>query len=202
MIGYLLFKIRYHIYVGLSKVFEPKRNEYVMFLLGRYPQNFKHGFKAVLDSRSLFRYSIGSTCIVIRFNTTKSLDEVQQTLSRVYSGYMDSFFIFDASSRHAKTLDQVHYKHLYDETIEVRTVESSLNRIQEFIEVLQQMKQEFMRMLKEREEFEDFTQDNNSTEQQITMEDIDPILEKIKETGLESLTEQEKLILKKYTKND
>lgn len=202
MIGYLLFKIRYHIYVGLSKVFEPKRNEYVMFLLGRYPQNFKHGFKAVLDSRSLFRYSIGSTCIVIRFNTTKSLDEVQQTLGRVYSGYMDSFFIFDASSRHAKTLDQVHYKHLYDETIEVRTVESSLNRIQEFIEVLQQMKQEFMRMLKEREEFEDFTQDNNSTEQQITMEDIDPILEKIKETGLESLTEQEKLILKKYTKND
>jgi hypothetical protein len=202
MISYLLFKIRYHIYVGLSKVFEPKRNEYIMFLLGRYPQNFKHGFKAILDSRSLFRYSIGSTCIVIRFSTTKNLDEVQQTLSRVYSGYMDSFFIFESTSRHAKTLDQVHYKHLYDDTVEVRTVESSLNRIQEFIEVLQQMKQQFMRMFKEQEEYQEDVTNEGDTEERITMDDIDPILEKIKESGIESLTEQEKLILKKYTKND
>jgi hypothetical protein len=34
------------------------------------------------------------------------------------------------------------------------------------------------------------------------MEEIDPILDKIKEDGIDSLTEKEKIILKKYTKND
>ena len=41
--------------------------------------------------------------------------------------------------------------------------------------------------------------DNDSHDDEITMEDIDPILEKIKEQGIDSLTEQEKIILKKYT---
>jgi hypothetical protein len=44
--------------------------------------------------------------------------------------------------------------------------------------------------------------DNERFNGKVTMEDIDPILEKIKEYGIESLTENERLILKKYTKND
>jgi hypothetical protein len=200
MITYFLFKIRYYIYVSLSKLFQPKRNEYIMFFLGRYPQNFKHGFKAILDTTSMFRYSIGSACIVIRFDTTKNLFEVQEIFNRVYQGYMDSFFIFDSKSKHAKTMDQVHYKHLYDPMTELKTPTEALNRVQEFIEVLQQMKYTFMRLIQEHQEMESETNLVNNLDDVITMDDIDPILEKIKESGIESLTEKEKLILKKYTK--
>jgi hypothetical protein len=171
-----------------------------MFFLGRYPQNFKHGFKAVLDAQSMFRYSIGSACIVIRFNTTKNLFEAQEIFNKVYQGYMDSFFIFDAKSKHAKTMDRVHYKHLYDPTTELKTPTEALNRIQEFIEVLQQMKYTFMRLIQEHQDIETETNLVSNSDDVITMDDIDPILEKIKESGIESLTEKEKLILKKYTK--
>jgi hypothetical protein len=43
---------------------------------------------------------------------------------------------------------------------------------------------------------------DNEHDDEITMEEIDPILDKIKEDGIDSLTEKEKIILKKYTKND
>jgi hypothetical protein len=201
MISFFLFKIRYHLHVSLLKIFKPKRYEYIMFFLGRYPENFRHGFKAILDTNSFFRYSIGSACIVIRFDSKKDIFEIQDTLNKMYYGYMDSFFIFDAKSKHAKVLDQVHYKHLYDPRVEVKTPDQALNRIQEFIEVLQQMRYNFLKLIKEHQETEEI-EIRDKTDEKITMEDIDPILEKIKENGIESLTENEKLILKKYTKND
>lgn len=201
MMGFLLFKIKYHIYVTVSKLFTPKRNEFIMFFLGRYPQNFKHGFKAVLDANSMFRYSIGSACIVIRFDTKKNIFEVQETLNKVYYGYMDSFFIFNAKYVHGKVLDQVHYKHLYDPQTPVKTPEQSLNRVQEFIEVLQQMRYNFIKLMNQNQQI-DKNIDDERVIDEITMDDIDPILEKIKQFGIDSLTENERLILKKYTNND
>ena len=97
-------------------------------------------------------------------------------------------------------MDQVHYKHLYDPMTELKTPTEALNRVQEFIEVLQQMKYTFMRLIEEHQEMESETNLVNNLDDVITMDDIDPILEKIKESGIESLTEKEKLILKKYTK--
>lgn len=172
-----------------------------MFFVGRYPENFRYGFKAVLDSNSMFRYSIGSAYIVIRFDSKKDMFEVQEIFNKIYYGYVDSFFIFDAKNKHAKVLDRVHYKHLYDPKVEIKTPDQALNRIQEFIEVLQQMKYNFIKLMKEHQEMEE-THISETTDEKITMEDIDPILEKIKEHGMGSLTENEKLILKKYTKND
>jgi hypothetical protein len=172
-----------------------------MFFLGRYPENFRHGFKPVLDSNSIFRYSIGSSCIVLRFDSKKDIFEVQEIFNKVYYGYMDSFFIFDAKSKHAKILDKVHYKHLYDPDVEVKNADQALNKVQEFIEVLQQMKNNFIRLMSDNNMGE--TEINKPiNDEVITMDDIDPILEKIKSYGIDSLTEQEKLILKKYTNND
>lgn len=201
MISLLFFKIKFYIYIIFSKLFTPKRKEFIMFFLGRYPENFKHGFKAVLDSKSMFRYSIGSACIVIRFDTKKNIFEVQETLSKVYNGYMDSFFIFDTKNVHAKVIDQVHYEHLYDPKTKVKTVEQSLNRVQDFIDVLQQMRYNFIKLMNQNQQInEDVINDN--VKKEITMDDIDPILEKIKQFGVDSLTENERLILKKYTNND
>jgi hypothetical protein len=63
------------------------------------------------------------------------------------------------------------------------------------------MKREFIEMFNELQNtmVDEPKTDNDNHEEDITMEDIDPILEKIKEHGIDSLTEIEKITLKKYT---
>jgi hypothetical protein len=205
MFSNLFFYIRYNIYISAKKLFSPKRREYIIIFLGKYPDNFKHGFKAILDLNSLLKYSIGSACIVVRFDTTKKINEVQQTLNRVYSGYMDSFLLFEVNDKnYVKTLGDVHYKHLYDKTSGVKSIDSALNKIQGFIDIVSKMREEFINLLTQQMESGEFIDDTKPIEQvepNITMDDIDPILEKIKDFGIKSLTKQEELILKKYTKN-
>jgi hypothetical protein len=201
MLEFLFFKIRYYLYVTITKIFTPKRNKFIIFFIGGYPQNFKHGFKAVLDANSMFRYSIGSACIVIRFDTKKNILEVRQILNNVYYGHMYSFFIFNEKNIHAKVLDQVHYKNLYDQQIQVKTPEQSLNTIQDFIVVLEQMRSNFIKLIDQNQQMTETPIDERVSEK-ITMTDINPILEKIKQFGIDSLTENERLILEKYTSND
>ena len=67
------------------------------------------------------------------------------------------------------------------------------------------MRQEFIDMLTQQLESGGIMNDEpyiiKDTNQVLTMDDIDPILEKIKDLGIKSLTKEEELILKKYTKN-
>ena len=181
-----------------TMIFKQKRNEYLIFFLGRYPENIRHGFKAILDSKSIFRYSISSACMVIRFDTNKKLDEVRDALASIYDGYADSFFIFDVKSNHTKVLDATHYKHLYDKTTVIGTPDHELSRLHEFILTLQQMKSNILKLIDENKDSNDLA----PPEEKPTIADIDPILDKIKEMGINSLTENEKLILKKYTNDD
>ena len=51
--------------------------------MGKYPENFKHGFNAVLDADSILRYSISQSTIVVRFTSTKKIVEVQQIFNKV-----------------------------------------------------------------------------------------------------------------------
>ena len=206
MFSNLFFYIRYNIYINVKKIFSPKRKEYIILFLGRYPDNFKHGFKVILDSNSLLRYSIGSACIVVRFDSTKKIKEIQQTLNRVYNGYMDSFLLFEVNNNnYVKTLGDVHYKHLYDKSTTIKSIDSSLNKVQGFIDIISKMRQEFIDMLTQQLESGGIMNDEpyiiKDTNQVLTMDDIDPILEKIKDLGIKSLTKEEELILKKYTKN-
>ena len=201
--GDLFFYIRYNIYVFLRYIVTPKKREYVAFFMGKYPENFRHGFKAVLEADSLLRYSISQSTIVVRFTSTKKITEIQQTFNRVYSGYIDSYFIFEVNKTgYVNLLCPPHYKHLYDSSIKQKPIDESLNRIQHFIDVITKMKREFIEMFNELQNTmgdEQKVYDDDSHDDEITMEDIDPILEKIKEQGIDSLTEQEKIILKKYT---
>jgi hypothetical protein len=206
MFSNLFFYIRYNIYINVKKIFSPKRREYIILFLGRYPDNFKHGFKAILDSNSLLKYSIGSACIVVRFDSLKKIKEIQQILNRVYDGYMDSFLLFEVNNNnYVKTLGDAHYKHLYDKSTTIKSIDSSLNKVQGFIDIISKMRQEFIDMLTQQLESGQIMDDEPSiiknTNQILTMDDIDPILEKIKDFGIKSLTKEEELILKKYTKN-
>jgi hypothetical protein len=202
MVGDLIFYIRYSIFVLIKKLFAPKRREYVAFFMGKYPENFRHGFKAVLDLDSMLRYSISQSTIVVRFTSTKKINEIQQVFNKVYAGYIDTYFLFEVSKTpYVNFLCQPHYKHLYDKSIKQKPIDESLDRIQHFIDVITKMKREFIEMFNELQNtmVEEPKTDNNNHEEDITMEDIDPILEKIKEHGIDSLTEIEKITLKKYT---
>jgi hypothetical protein len=204
MIGDLIFYIRYNVYVLLKKIVSPKKREYIAFFMGKYPENFRHGFKAVLDLDSMLRYSISQSTIVARFTTTKKITEIQQTFNRVYSGYADTYFLFEVSkTEYVNFLCPQHYKHLYDASIPQKPIDESLDRVQHFIDVITKMKREFMNMFNEiQSTMVEEPKTDNEHDDEITMEEIDPILDKIKEDGIDSLTEKEKIILKKYTKND
>jgi hypothetical protein len=204
MIGDLIFYIRYNVYVLLKKIVSPKKREYIAFFMGKYPENFRHGFKAVLDLDSMLRYSISQSTIVARFTTTKKITEIQQTFNRVYSGYADTYFLFEVSKTpYVNFLCPQHYKHLYDASIPQKPIDESLDRVQHFIDVITKMKREFMNMFNEiQSTMVEEPKTDNEHDDEITMEEIDPILDKIKEDGIDSLTEKEKIILKKYTKND
>ena len=184
MVGDLIFYIRYSIFVLFKKLFSPKKREYIFFFMGKYPENLKHGFKAVLDLDSLLRYSISQSTIVIRFTSTKKIVEVQQTFNKVYAGYIDSYFLFEVNkTAYVNFLCKPHYRHLYDKTVPQKPIDESLDRVQHFIDVIAKMKREFLEMFNEIQNtmVDETKHEEDNVDDDITMEDIDPILEKIKE---------------------
>lgn len=194
VMGYFLFYIKYHVYTFITNIFKRKKREYLVFFVGKYPNNFKYGFKAILDYDSLFRFSIGSSCIITRFTTTKNIDEIKQIFNKIYGGYMDSYFLFDLkNSKHVINLEKNHKTHLY-EPIKNINLEVSLDNAQHFIELINKQREIVISMM-ENGVFGDI---NNEESLRVTMDQIDPILDKIKEKGIESLTEEEKIILKKF----
>lgn len=203
MVKDLIFYIQYFIFIVFKKLFSRKKREYIIFFMGKYPENFKHGFNAVLDTDSILRYSISQSTIVVRFTSTKKIVEVQQIFNKVYSGYIDSYFLFESSTaNYVNFLCPPHYKHLYDKNTPQKPINDALDRIQHFIDLINKMKREFFEMFSQLQNEmaeESETNENINYDDAITMEDIDPILEKIKEKGIESLTDTEKIILKKYT---
>ena len=77
-----------------------------------------------------------------------------------------------------------------------------LNKIQYFVDLVARAREQYIEMLNE--EIKNATdKKQNDEDVKINMDLIDPILDKIIEYGYDSLTEEEKIILKKYkTDND
>jgi len=121
-------------------------------------------------------------------------------------GYIDSYFLFEVDKvPYVNLLCIQHHKHLYDKSTKPKPIDESLDRIQHFIDIITKMKREFLDMFNELQATmgeEVKVDDGTNLVDDITMDDIDPILEKIKEHGINSLTEREQIILKKYTQND
>jgi hypothetical protein len=193
-VSHLLFFIKFYVYIFFNNLFKRKKREYLMFFVGKFPNNFKHGFTTILDRDSLFRYSIGTSCILVRFTTTKKIIEVKEIFNKVYNGYMGSYFLFDLkNNKHVMNLEKNHNKHLYT-PIEGFDLNTSLDNAQHFVEMINKQRDIVISML-------DSAFHNNPDGEEIpeiTMDQIDPILDKIKEKGIDSLTNEEKIILKKY----
>lgn len=207
---FLLFKLKYHIWENMMKLTKSRKREYMLFFLGGYPENFRHGVSAVIDSDSLVRFSIGQSVIIVRFTSTKKIKEIRDIFNRVYSGYVDSYMLFEVNdSNFAKGLSGTHYNHLYDLNYFKFTTNEALDKVQNFITSMNQMRSEMLEFVNQQMALiqeEEGLLDNNPTDQdeeyELSMDDINPILDKIKDHGMDSLTEREKQILKKYAKND
>jgi hypothetical protein len=119
----------------------------------------------------------------------------------MYSEYTESFFLFDITKeRYTKHVTDAYYKHLYLEGPKKHN-EIVLNKIQYFVDLVAQAREQYIAMLNE--EIKQASDEKDNSEVKINMDLIDPILDKIIEYGYDSLTEEEKIILKKYkTDND
>jgi hypothetical protein len=207
---FLFFKLKYHIWENMMKIVKPRKREYILFFMGKYPENFRHGITAIIDSDSLLRFSMGQSTIVVRFTSTRKITEIKNIFNRVYSGYIDSYMLFEVNdSNYAKGLCQTHYNHLYDLNYFKFTTNESLDKVQNFITSVNDMKSEMMEfvnqqiaLIQEEEGLLDNNNPNDIDEHVISMDDINPILDKINKHGISSLTEGEKQILKKYAKNE
>lgn len=201
LIDWMVFKIRYEIFLFFNKLFAKKSRKYIMFFVGRYPDNFKHGLKPILDNEHQLKWIFGPASIILIFHSKEKIKHLDKFFKKMYSEYTESFFLFDITKeQYTKHVTDAYYKHLYLEGPKKHN-EIVLNKIQYFVDLVAQAREQYIAMLNE--EIKQASDEKDMGDIKINMDLIDPILDKIIEYGYDSLTEEEKIILKKYkTDND
>jgi len=195
----MLFKIRYNLFVLYKKLVTKRSRKYIMFFVGRYPDNFKHGLKPILDNAHGLKWVFGPASIIIIFNSKEKLKYLDKFFKKMYSEYTESFFLFDVTKgEYSKHVIDDYYKHLYSDAPSKHN-DITLNKIQYFIDMVSKAREEYINILNnEIRNASDEKHNGDELNIVIDMDVIDPILDKIIEHGYSSLTEQEKMILKKY----
>lgn len=202
VLDWIFFKIRYEVFLFFNKIFAKKSRKYIMFFVGKYPDNFKHGLKPILDNEHQLKWIFGPASIILIFHSKEKIKYLDKFFKKMYSEYTESFFLFDITKeRYTKHVTDAYYKHLYSEGPKKHN-EIVLNKIQYFVDLVAKAREQYIAMLNEEIKHASDEKDK-SEEVRINMDIIDPILDKIIEYGYDSLTEEEKIILKKYkTDND
>ena len=173
-----------------------------MFFVGKYPDNLKHGLKPILDNDHQLKWVFGPASIIIIFNSKEKIKYLDTFFKRMYSEYSESFFLFDVTKgKYSKHVIDDYYRHLYLEGPK-RHNDQILNKVQYFIDMVSKARDEYINILDKEIKSAKESKDNDLNEiildSKINMDLIDKILDKIIEEGYDSLTEQEKIILKKY----
>jgi hypothetical protein len=202
LLEWLLFKIQYNVFLFYNKYLVKKPKKYIMFFVGKYPDNLKHGLKPILDNEHQLKWIFGPASIILIFHSKEKLSYLNKFFKKMYSEYTESYFLFDITKeKYAKHVTEPYYKHLYTEGPK-RHNESVLNKIQYFVDLVAAAREQYIALLNE--EIKHASEEKDRPDNyRIDMDTIDPILDKIIELGYDSLTEEEKLILKRYnTEND
>lgn len=198
--NWFLFQLQYYFFIAIQAIFGRKKRKYVLFIIGRYPENFKHCIKAIIDADSDVRISHGNTIIILAFDTKKKINEVKNILSKIYAGYVDNYMLFDITKGNfAKELQPAAATELFDPDYKY-DVNEKLDNFQKLVDSVVAHKNEILKQ-RQQQLLEQISQEEAQEPQAdvlITIEDIDPILEKIKIHGIDSLTDEEKIILQKY----
>jgi len=202
IIDWIVFKIKYEVYLFFNKIFGKRPRKYIMFFVGNHPDNFKHGLKPILDNEHQLKWIFGPASIILIFHSKEKMKFLDKFFKKMYSEYTESFFLFDITKeKYSKHVTDQYYKHLYSDGPK-RHNELTLNKIQYFVDLVAKAREQYIALLEE--EIKNASeQKDKQRDVKINMDIIDPILDKIIEYGYDSLTEEEKLILKRYnTEND
>jgi hypothetical protein len=202
IIDWIVFKIKYEVYLFFNKIFSKRPRKYIMFFVGKYPDNLKHGLKPILDNEHQLKWIFGPASIILIFHSKEKIKFLDIFFKKMYSEYTESFFLFDITKeKYSKHVTDQYYKHLYLDGPK-RHNEVTLNKIQYFVDLVAKAREQYIALLEE--EIKNASeQKDKQKDVRINMDIIDPILDKIIEYGYDSLTEEEKLILKRYnTEND
>lgn len=199
-INYTIFLIKYKTFVFFKNLFEPKKRKYIMFFLGRYPDNFKHGLKPVIESDPQLRFVFGPATFVVMFHSKQKQKQLTKLFNNVYPEYTDAYFLFEITNeKYSRYCAETINKHLYGEVIK-KTNDEVLNKIQFFIDLVANARTEFLKRIQEDMEEAKINNVSDSKPTDIDMDQIDQIIDKVKEFGLESLTPEEQQIFNKIFK--
>ena len=149
VIDWVIFKIRYEIFLFFNKLFAKKSRKYIMFFVGKYPDNFKHGLKPILDNDHQLKWIFGPASIILIFHSKEKIKYLDKFFKKMYSEYTESFFLFDITKeRYTKHVTDAYYKHLYLEGPKKHN-EIVLNKIQYFVDLVAQAREQYIAMLNE-----------------------------------------------------
>lgn len=212
--NYLLFLIRYHANNLLTKFSKKKPHKYMMLIMGRYPSNIREAVKPVLYHDSEFRYSLGSNTISMLFESKLNIVDLDAKLKASFEGYAESFLIIrrDIIERDVYTLNMsmAMYRNLFSQQPKISPF-LKLDELHSVVNVMIRSRNQFNSMIEEMNKEIEEVRAMKMNEEDDNIENIEPeiidyeaelnrILEKVKATGFESLTETEKITLSKFSK--
>lgn len=114
ILDWVFFKIRYEVFLFFNKFFAKKPRKYIMFFVGKYPDNFKHGLKPILDNEHQLKWIFGPASIILIFHSKEKMKYLDKFFKKMYSEYTESFFLFDITKeKYTKHVTDAYYKHLY-----------------------------------------------------------------------------------------
>lgn len=206
VINFLIFYIQFHLFSLYKKIFGKKSKKYMLIFMGRFPENFKHGIKPVLDYDNEFRFTFGPGSLVVVFHSKKSLKELNVLFTRVYSEYVDIYFLFNISKTdYAKHCIDIVNNHLFYPSKSELTIDEKLDKVHLFIDTVIRMrdriKQDILNNLEASIEDAVIVEDENEASfGDISEDSINKVIDKITEFGLDSLTEEEQQVYNKIFK--
>ena len=194
----IIFYIQFHIFMYFNRLFGKKSRRYMMIFLGRFPENFKHGIKPVIDYSGDVRFTFGPGSLIILFNPKKRMVELKTMFDKVYGEYTDILFIFDITSNDfGKIAIPTVSKHLFDEDTSELTNDEKIDKIHLFIEMVVNMrdevKKEILRHMDEMDmEDAEIINEDDASFGNVTEDELDSIIDKVSTLGYDSLTPDEK----------
>lgn len=205
-INFVFFYIQYILFNGYKKIFGKKSKKYMLIFFGRFPENFKHVIKSVIDYEDEVRFTFGPGSLIVIFSSKKDLKDVNYYFNKVFTEYVDMYLLFNITNgNYGKYCLDVINNHLFYPSKSEMTTDEKIDKIQVFIDMVSKMRDEVRRELlrnlnKDIDDAEFMEVKDETSFGEITEDKINIIIDKITESGFESLTEEEQEIYNKLFK--
>jgi len=172
--------------------------EYLLFAFGDYKENEPH-IKLIVDcvsqiSKKDVRYQYGDAGIIVNFETSLSTDGISKFFEESITKLTAMFFVFPVNDSMILSMDEDIHSHLFGETdkkseSKVTNFTINMTDIPTFgdYDMTESVEKLFSLIFK-------------SPQTNDVVLTLDQLLDKINETGIDSLTEKEIQLLNEYSK--